>query len=299
MLLRALCDRFDLFNRQNKKPKTAEYYRWQLQKVKLLWGDMEAADLKPAMMLELRCTWHLCAAVKRLYHWAFKEARLIETDPMADMVKPRRNKRKRTLDRGQTNVFLRGAKADFRRFMLAVRETAARPQEVRELDWLHLKWKGGYRQLVTELNAGRAYFELLEYKGRERRSNPDEPRIIPISPRLGRLLARLSRGRALNGLIFTTDKGAAWTRNSLRCRMRRLRDRVAVPHVLHGEKIVCYTLRHSKATELAGDGMQTSVLQLLLGHANINTTQRYVHLGKQQLLAEWQRHLDGRDGKHN
>jgi site-specific recombinase XerD len=44
---------------------------------------------------------------------------------------------------------------------------------------------------------------------------------------------------------------------------------------------ICHTLRHTFATYKAEKGVSAYQLQQWLGHANLNTTQIYVHLGKQ------------------
>jgi integrase/recombinase XerC len=47
------------------------------------------------------------------------------------------------------------------------------------------------------------------------------------------------------------------------------------------KKVSCPTLRHTFATYKAEKGVSPFQLQQWLGHANLNTTQIYVHLGKQ------------------
>jgi integrase/recombinase XerC len=47
------------------------------------------------------------------------------------------------------------------------------------------------------------------------------------------------------------------------------------------KKASCHTLRHTFATHKAEKGVSPFQLQQWLGHANLNTTQIYVHLGKQ------------------
>jgi integrase/recombinase XerC len=47
------------------------------------------------------------------------------------------------------------------------------------------------------------------------------------------------------------------------------------------KKASCHTLRHTFATYKAEKGVSAFQLQQWLGHANLNTTQIYVHLGKQ------------------
>src|SRR5437763_16413206 len=48
------------------------------------------------------------------------------------------------------------------------------------------------------------------------------------------------------------------------------------------KKASCHTLRHTFATYKAEKGVSAFQLQQWLGHANLNTTQIYVHLGKQK-----------------
>lgn len=290
MLFRDLMNLFNRHNEQNRKPRTAEFYAAQLAKVADRYGHVDAVELRPYHLLELKGTWHLLMSVQRLYRWANEEAEILQCNPMAKMKRPRLGCRKRVLTERDRAILLRASRADFRRFLIASLEAAARPQELRELEWTDLRWPGGFQALQESLKAGQAYFELLEYKGRERRADPDEPRIIPVSPRLGRLLWRLARGKPLTGLVFLTDRDQAWTRNSLRLRMKRLRKRVDLPLSVKGERIVCYTMRHSSATKLATLGMQTSILQLLLGHASIRTTQRYLHFRKAHLIDAWREH---------
>jgi site-specific recombinase XerD len=52
------------------------------------------------------------------------------------------------------------------------------------------------------------------------------------------------------------------------------------------KKASCHTLRHTFATYKAEKGVSPFQLQQWLGHANLNTTQIYVHLGKQKVLAQ-------------
>ncbi len=47
------------------------------------------------------------------------------------------------------------------------------------------------------------------------------------------------------------------------------------------KRVSCHTLRHTFATYKAEKGVSPFQLQQWLGHANLNTTQIYVHLGKQ------------------
>jgi integrase len=176
------------------------------------------------------------------------------------------------------------SRANFRHFLLALRETLARPQEIRSVKWEELWWPGRGQDLQQALRAGVAVFVLHEYKARKRRADPNKPRVIPVSPRLGRLLVRLARGAdKLQGPVFQNSVGRPWTNNAVRCRMRWLRKKMGLQRDPRGENIVAYTFRHTTATWAAAAGVRDRILAEILGHTSTRTTARYQHLEVQHL----------------
>lgn len=289
MRLSELASLFDQYNTSHKKPRTAEFYREQLKRVLAAYGDLDAAELRPFHLLKFKHTWHLILSVQRLYRWAVDEMDLLQVNPVKKLRRPRLGARRRILAPAELLRLLRRARSDFRRLLLFARESAARPQELVTLRWEELRWEGDSSQLHADLRRGAAFFLLTDYKARTRRADPTAPRLIPVTPRLGRLLSRLLRGRPLAGAVLVADDGRAWNKNSVRMRMKRLLQRSGLPELLKGEKVCCYTLRHTSLTSLVAQGFDTSVVQQLAGHANITTTSRYVHLHRKHLMNAWEK----------
>ena len=84
------------------------------------------------------------------------------------------------------------------------------------------------------------------------------------------------RPESLSDVLFFNYKGEPISERGIRKLVVKYRKNAGIT-----KRASCHTLRHTFATYKAEKGVSPFQLQQWLGHANLNTTQIYVHLGKQ------------------
>lgn len=253
---------------------TIRYYRTQLGRFVAAVGPERPVSSIVALDLErVKTNWHSVQAPQRLFNWA-ADVGLVVKSPFKKVAKPEAGSRKRVLARAQLVRLLRRARRAFREFLLAMRGSIARPQEIRAVCWSMLSPDG-------------ACFVLTEFKGKNRRRDKDAVRVICLDARVRRLLARLRRRRnpGPDDFVFLNSRGLPWTNNGIRSAMRRLRKKADLVAGDGMEAVVAYTLRHTAATAATANGVRDRMLADLMGHTSTKTTARYQHLQPADLVA--------------
>jgi len=118
-------------------------------------------------------------------------------------------------------------------------------------------------------------------------------RLVPMGEEAGDWMARyfrearpeLMRDRAPTEALFVTRRGTGMTRQAFWYRIKQHAAAAGITVDLSP-----HTLRHAFATHLLDHGADLRVVQMLLGHSSLSTTQIYTHVARARLQALHARH---------
>jgi len=109
-----------------------------------------------------------------------------------------------------------------------------------------------------------------------RKGKGNKDRIFTLSGNLGNELREFIKER--NHTIYLFSKDRPLTTRNIQKIIKGTKERANIVR-----KVTPHTLRHSFATHLLEDGTDIRMIQALLGHSNLNTTQLYAHISSEQI----------------
>jgi integrase/recombinase XerD len=275
---RALVDRFCdmLAAEMGASRNTLLAYRRDLEAASNAIGSLESAG--SADLERLGAAWselapstvaRRSAALRRFFGFLLDEG-IRGDDPSAALPRPRLNRPlPKVLDAGELEAIF-----------AAVGERAAsgEPLALRNLALLELLYGSGLRATELVSLPRRAVrqgqpFLMLRGKG-------DKERLVPVSSRAA---------EAVRNWLPHVPDGSPWLFPSGKSHLSRVRlfQLVRGMAALAGiapHRISPHVLRHAFATHLLAGGADLRVLQSLLGHADIATTQIYTHVDAARLV---------------
>ncbi len=124
---------------------------------------------------------------------------------------------------------------------------------------------------ISDIDSGRMQIRVSQAKGKK-------DRYSILAPTILELLRDYTRGYKPKVYLFEGQKGAKYSASSIQNLMRKHRKLAGIK-----KKATPHTLRHSFATHLLDNGTDIRVIQELLGHKHISTTQIYTHVSTKNL----------------
>lgn len=255
------------------KNATREWYSNQFKHLATLRAT-PAATLRTHHLASIELTNAFVRALKALFKWAADEEQaMIPRNPFAKLTVPECGRRERTLTRAELRSLYLAAPRALRRLLFVQLRTIARPGEIRDLTWSQIDWD-------------RRVLVLKNFKGKKKRRDKLKAREIPLvwpALRMLRNLHRKATDMSPESRVFRSPRyGRPWTANGVRCAMRVARVKAGLDG--GDEPVVCYTLRHTGATDLLRAGTDLKLLAEVMGHTRTTTTERYVHLDSSDML---------------
>ena len=217
------------------------------------------------------------SALRQFYRHALREG-WTDADPSAEIESPRLGRPlPKSLTETEVEALLGAADLDS-------------PEGFRDRVMLELLYATGLRvsELVGltpgQVSLGQGLVRVVGKGGKER--------LVPMGEEAADWIRRFldgPRGELLAGqlceALFPTRRGAGMTRQAFWYRIK-LHARVAGIT----KAISPHTLRHAFATHLVNHGADLRVVQLLLGHSDLSTTQIYTHVAKERLRQLYAEH---------
>lgn len=210
------------------------------------------------------------AVLRRYFRWALREGRC-RADPTLRLTNARAPLRvPRSLSEAQVEA------------LLAAPDVST-PLGLRDRTMLELMYASGLR--VSELVGLKSVHLSLAEGALRITGKGDKERLVPFGEEARAWIVRYAQegrgailGERRSEHLFVTGLGGAMTRQGFWLVVRRHARAAGIEVALSP-----HTLRHAFATHLLNHGADLRAVQLLLGHADISTTQIYTHVARERL----------------
>jgi integrase/recombinase XerD len=162
--------------------------------------------------------------------------------------------------------------------------------EHRDLAMLEVLYASGLRvsELVgltlPQLSLNQGVVRVFGKGGKERLVPLGEAAIETVTDYLGSTRQALLRDRQ-SDVLFPSNRGKVMTRQTFWYRIKIYAKRAGIDPNLSP-----HTLRHAFATHLINHGADLRVVQMLLGHSDLTTTQIYTHVARSRMQALHEKH---------
>jgi integrase/recombinase XerD len=282
-LLDAFCDA--LWLEDGLAKNTLAAYRRDLQQLATFLGERGLAGAREQDLFAFlgarrgraSSAARMLSSLKRFYQWCLRERR-VATDPTLKLEPPKRAPRfPKSVSEGDVEALLGAPDAGT---PLGVRDRAM--LEVLYASGLRVSELVGLKTFEADLDAG-----VLRILGKG-----SKERLVPLGEEAADWVRRYLREarprlmkRASSDALFVTERGAGMTRQAFWHAIKR-HGRSALP----GKSLSPHVLRHAFATHLINHGADLRMVQMLLGHADISTTQIYTHVARERLKALHAKH---------
>ncbi len=223
-------------------------------------------------------TARMLSAVRRLFQHLYRE-KIRDDDPSALLASPKLPQRlPKDLSEAQVERLLHAP-------------TVEEPIELRDKAMLEVLYATGLR--VSEL-VGLTMSDVSLRQGVVRViGKGNKERLVPLGEEAVYWLEQyLTHGRPwlLNGqsldILFPSNRARQMTRQTFWHRIKHYAQLAGID----SEKLSPHVLRHAFATHLLNHGADLRVVQMLLGHSDLSTTQIYTHVATERLRQLHQQH---------
>lgn len=137
---------------------------------------------------------------------------------------------------------------------------------------------------ISQVNLQVGVVRLIGKGNKERLVPIGEEGIEWIQQYLDHGRNELTKGQ-LSDWLFLSNRGDKMTRQTFWHVIKKTAQKVGI-----SSTISPHTLRHAFATHLVNNGADLRVVQLLLGHSSLSTTQIYTHIAKERLKSIHKEH---------